>query len=494
MEPLRVLVVIGDDRGLEARAEHRDIVRALRSRSKSGAVTTELLEQPSRRELLDHLEKDDVHVLHFVGHGLYTSDHGEGTLVLQSPGRAPGQAEIDAESLADALRRSDVRLVVLNACESGRQNAGGSLQGVAEALLTRGVPAVVAMSAKITDPAARTFAGALYRSLATGEPVDVAASRARERMHRDSARLNEWALPILSLRTENPYLFQRAPRRRWSWWRTLPLVLAAGVVGGLIGWFWPQPEPFDPRCPPPAGLTTELVYIEAGDFFMGSEIESDERPVHLQVIEEPFCIGKYEVTRGEWATILGLSAEELVEGLGNPEEPITRVSKDRADEFIVQLNDGRRDERPFALPTEAQWEYAARAGSEDLYSFGDDPALLGEHGNCENDLGDGYEDSVSPVGRFGRNAWGLYDVHGNVWEWTRTEYEPYPEAAWEHEEDRAHFVRRGGSYEVVPSTCRVAFRAEALPHIARQDVGLRLVREPVEDDGLRVVEGTSADE
>ena len=225
--------------------------------------------------------------------------------------------------------------------------------------------------------------------------------------------------------------------------------------------------------------------VEPGEFAMGSENgEPDERPVHPREIDKGFCLGTVEVTRKQWDRVMGEEPDPRID----PDLPAGGVSFEEAQLFVERLNE-LEGARVFRLPTEVEWEYAARAGTTTEYSFGDDPALLPEHGNClSRDGPSDQEDGPAPVGSFRANPWGVYDLHGNLQEWVADPYGPYPggdlTVSLEEltTEDR---LRRGGSYDSDPSNCRSAARNKFSRQ--RNDVrnGLRIVREALGSTPVR---------
>src|SRR5205085_11701074 len=162
----------------------------------------------------------------------------------------------------------------------------------------------------------------------------------------------------------------------------------------------------------------EFVWILAGSFMMGSENgDSDEKPAHRVTISEGFYMGKYEVTQAQWQAVMGNNPSNF-KGCDNC--PVEQVSWDDAVSFIAKLN-AQNDGYTYRLPTEAEWEYACRAGTTTAFAFGD--SLSSEQANFDGDYPYGgapkgvYRQKTTSVGRFQPNAWGLYDMHGNVWEW-----------------------------------------------------------------------------
>jgi formylglycine-generating enzyme required for sulfatase activity len=163
------------------------------------------------------------------------------------------------------------------------------------------------------------------------------------------------------------------------------------------------------------GLNLEMVWIPAGTFRMGSEKgDSDEKPVHTVTLDG-FWIGKYEVTQRQYEALMGTNPSSFK----GPNRPVEMVSWDDAAAFCRKLSQATG--KTYTLPTEAQWEYACRAGSTGEYCFGDGESQLGEYAWYSANSGTQTHD----VGGKRPNAWGLYDMHGNVWEWCTDWYESY---------------------------------------------------------------------
>jgi formylglycine-generating enzyme required for sulfatase activity len=268
------------------------------------------------------------------------------------------------------------------------------------------------------------------------------------------------------------------------------------------------------------GVTLDLVRVPAGRCVMGStDGYRDEQPATLVHMERPFWIGRCEVTNEQYARF-DAEHDSRVEPMHGyqfgirgypanlPRQPVVRVSWERAQAFCSWLS--RRTGRTFRLPSEAQWEYACRAGRDQPMWYGDADT---DFTRCAN-LGDArlrefaldtyiqvrlvenpnrYDDWVPkddrfddggflsmPVGSYDPNPWGLSDMHGNVWEWTRSAYRPYPYHEADGRNDptaSGRRVVRGGSWYDRPHRCRAAMRLAFEPYQGVFNVGFRVVSE-----------------
>jgi formylglycine-generating enzyme required for sulfatase activity len=218
----------------------------------------------------------------------------------------------------------------------------------------------------------------------------------------------------------------------------------------------------------------EFVWIPPGKFSMGSpssesERDSDEGPMREVVIEKGFWMGKTEVTQAQWDKVMEDNPSEFKGG----DLPAERVNWVDATEFCRVLSE--KTGQSYALPTEAQWEYACRAGSTTAYSFGDDPAFLQDYGWCESNSGE----QTHPVAQKLPNPWGLYDMHGNVWEWCQDLYSKDYNPTKDGKPSQDVFkVLRGGSWSYGARLCRSANRDHDAPLARAAFDGCRLVRTP----------------
>lgn len=243
------------------------------------------------------------------------------------------------------------------------------------------------------------------------------------------------------------------------------------------------------------GIELKMVRIPGGEFLMGSpnqekESRDNERPQH-PVTVQPFCMGMYPITQAQWKVVAATRTPVKLElnpncsrFTGNDQRPVEQVSWYEAEEFCARL---RRDtDKDYRLPTEAEWEYACRAGTTTPFHFGSTitPELANYKGN--HSYGDGpkgvYREQTTPVGAFGvANAFGLYDMHGNVLEWCQDHYHGnYREApevgkAWLSDNEAASRILRGGSWVDLPEGCRSAYRNGYVPRHPFKGIGFRVV-------------------
>ena len=232
----------------------------------------------------------------------------------------------------------------------------------------------------------------------------------------------------------------------------------------------------------------DLVEIPAGEFEMGSEHHaSDEKPVHRVRITRAFCFGKTTVTQGQWWSVMGtrpwLGQDYVKEGA---DVAASYVSWDDAVEFCARLTKFEQSSgtlhgnQQYRLPTEAEWEYACRAGTTTRFSFGDDESRMGEFAWFDGNADSAGEQYAHEVGKKKPNPWGLHDMHGNVWEWCsdwydKKYYAQSPAVDPKGPDAGSYRVIRGGGWDDFPINCRSARRYFGTP--ARRDgvVGFRVV-------------------
>lgn len=199
------------------------------------------------------------------------------------------------------------------------------------------------------------------------------------------------------------------------------------------------------------GIKLQLILIPVGEFEMGAnDGEADQRPVHKLKISRPFYMGKYAVTQEQYEKVMGTNPSNFK---GNNNLPVDDVSRLDAEEFCTRAS--KIAARSIRLPTEAEWEYACRAGTKTRFNTGDDDAALDKEGWFRGNA----EARTHPVGQKMPNGWGLYDMHGNVWEWCQDWYREdyYSKCPTENPsgpEQGSDGVVRGGAFNAIPWDCR----------------------------------------
>jgi formylglycine-generating enzyme required for sulfatase activity len=257
------------------------------------------------------------------------------------------------------------------------------------------------------------------------------------------------------------------------------MVVAAMAVLAAIG---SGGAPATPPASAPAGLKEmsvdlgggvkmDFVLIPAGAFKMGADTGTEaDKPAHEVKISEPFWMAKYELTHEQYKAIMGEDRGAFME----PKNPMDVMSWDDAQDVLKKLN-AKAGGAAFRLPTEAEWEYACRAGTETVYYFGDDDAQLPEHAWFARNAGG----KTHPVGQKKPNAWGLYDMYGNQWEWCQDWLGPYAAEAQTDPKgpDKGTLrVIRGGCWTAGEINCRSATRSQGAPDFRSVTQGMRCVR------------------
>jgi len=254
-------------------------------------------------------------------------------------------------------------------------------------------------------------------------------------------------------------------------------------------------SPVERQIDLPEGVKLTLVLIPPGEFLMGSpEAEqrrvlndaiamkdpharfrvSTECPQHRVLITQPYLLGKDEVTQAQWRAVMGNNPSKS----NQPDNPVVRVSWEDIQTFLLKLNQNHEKQGlKFRLPTEAQWEYACRAGSTTAYCFGESERMLSEFGWWWS--GGRYGFKTHRVGQLKPNPWGLRDMHGNVWEWCadwfgKSYYAQSPTNDPKGPSTGAERVFRGGCYLYHPALCRSAYRGNKSPGSRGGHIGFRV--------------------
>lgn len=222
------------------------------------------------------------------------------------------------------------------------------------------------------------------------------------------------------------------------------------------------------------GVFLEWVQVPHGSFTMGSTRGLPlERPTREVMVHRPFYLGKYPITQSQWMAVMGSNPSQ---SLGGDWAPVDNISWDDAVGFCGALS--RVIGKETRLPTEAEWEYACRAGTASEFFFGDDQNALRDYAWFDLNSGP----TTHAVGGLRPNPWGLYDMAGNVWEWCadvwHSDYDgaPCDGSAWaEDGATQPRRVLRGGSWNYDAYRCRCAYRSREWRHFATDHFGFRVV-------------------
>jgi formylglycine-generating enzyme required for sulfatase activity len=431
--------------------------------------------------LSQQLRQGGVGLFYFAGHGVQVA--GQNYLM---PVRTSITAEEDVKYKAVAAgwvldrmeaARNTLNIMILDACREApfTRQWRSTTQGLATMQAGTGTDTLIAFATlpgQVTaDGKERNspFTKHLLRQLVMpGVPVEEVFKRVRTAVVQETGgkqRPQDW-----NASTQEFRFVEGAPPQPPSPPATGPQV-AVGV--------YPPPTPSESSKTLRNGLGMEFVLIPAGEFMMGSNNgDSDEKPVHQVRISTPFYLGQYEVTQGQWQAIMGqnpsyFKGEVTLEAT----VPVENVSWEDVQEFLRRLN-AREGGPKYRLPTEAEWEYAARAGTSTAYSFGDSERQLGEYAWYNDNAGG----KTHPVGQKKPNTWGLYDMQGNVWEWVQDWYgkDTYTSAAVTDPQGPASGsfrVYRGGGWYGTARNCRSADRFNVAPGGRYGSLGFRLLRE-----------------
>jgi formylglycine-generating enzyme required for sulfatase activity len=539
--PLRILGMISspdDLPRLGVARERQRIEIAVQDLQKKGFLDLTWLPGQTWRDLYEAMWGGPWHVFHFIGHGGFDPHTDEGLIALadeQSQKHLLTATQV-ASLLAD---HHDLRLVLLNSCEGARGGKFDIYSSTAAILVRRGIAAVLAMQYEITDRAAIEFSRAFYRALAYGLPIDAAVATARVAVNIAVNNSLEWGTPVLYMRSPDGVLFELASippdqpepvivevteeppppeptppeiRKGRLWVETEPKDASVNFLNirdefsqGMElepGHYhvevsadeyktrtkWIELEAGEEKRisitltkikPPPKeeftnSLGMKFVLIPAGTFQMGSpESEPDrfdnERQ-HQVTISRPFYLQTTPVTQGQWIKVMGNNPSYFREC--GEDCPVEQVSWDDAQDFLIKLNQMEKTDN-YRLPTEAEWEYACRAGSTNKWCFGDDEVKLGEYAWYDKNSAD----ETHPVGQKKPNAWGLYDMHGNVYEWCQDWYGEYPAGPVTDPRgpsSREGRVLRGGSWYYLARLTRSAGRAHSYPGFRLNHIGFRV--------------------
>lgn len=514
----RVALVIGNDAYESAplRNPVKDAREMAKTLSELGFNVTEkenLNQKEMKQEVLafgQKLLKGGVGLFYYAGHGMQVN--GRNYLIpIGAHIEHEKQVEFEGVDVGSVLAemefaRNRLNIVILDAC---RDNPfARSFRSGAQGLASINAPTGT-LIAYATAPGSVANDGPGENGVYTGELVKVLRTPGLKvedvfKHVRSAVRESTQGkqIPWESSSLEGDFYFKSAP--------SVPQSPSAPASPERVASAPPSPQATRSDHPartiktwkePVTGM--EFVWIPGGCFLMGSpqtekDRDIDEGPVH-EVCVKGFWMAKTEVTNGQYRKFQAAHDSKSYEGvsLNGDDQPAVYVSWEDANSFAQWLKEQNGGQFRFRLPSEAEWEFAARAGSRESRYWGDDPTQVCEHENVAdlsakrqwawddiNECDDGYVASA-PVGAFQPNGFGLHDMLGNVWEWCEDNYSIDAYATQERNNpvnrdasrgpDR---VIRGGYWHAGPSSIRCADRGSGLPDHVSDDLGFRLVREP----------------
>jgi formylglycine-generating enzyme required for sulfatase activity len=502
--PLRILGMIarphGHDR-LDVDTERQRIERATEHLQARGLVELTWLEGQTWRHLQRAMRRGRWHLFHFIGHGGFHRYDEESYLILADDEGQPHYLNATQVGRLLAGHRS-LRFVLLNSCEGARGSERDVFSSTAATLIRRGIPAVLAMQYEITDGAAIEFARAFYEAVTEAMPVDAAVAEARIAVSMAVSNTVEWGVPVLYTHAPELHIFRAGtveavePREdREAGQPVEPGPEALAVASPSVR------EVEEPRAKEPAlsasdrdtltitsPITLDLVRVPAGEFQMGSDkardkdAEDDELPQHPVYVSE-FYIGKYPVTNEQYQAFVKANRHRAPYHWAKgriPQDkehhPVVNVSWTDAVAFCRWLS--KETGQPFRLPTEAEWEKAARGADGRIWPWGDEPP---DERRCNFALNEGDTTAVGRYSPQGDSPYGCADMAGNVWEWCQSLSRSYPYQAHdgrEAVEEEGPRVLRGGAFYVDQRRVRCAYRLRGNPNSWINAWGFRVVVAP----------------
>jgi formylglycine-generating enzyme required for sulfatase activity len=470
--PLRILVTVSSPQGLPSLdvAEERENVRqALSALLADKSVDVEFMTNFTLRDLQRELLRaksrgHPYHVWHYIGHGAFDPQAESSMLMFCDDNDLP--MPVGGFQLGTLFSSYPAtRLILLNACEGARPDRHDPFGGVAAALVECGVPAVLGMQFAITNKVAITFGEGFYTALVNGLPVDAATTEARRSVF-FMPNWVEWATPVLYMRSPDGELFH-------IW----------GHRTNRSQKVYPPRQPFE----------SQMIRIPAGRFLMGSDPSTDrptsdneqpKHPCHLPA----FYIARTPVTNDQYAAFVRATDHEAPSHWqggspprGKRDHPVVNVSWRATVDYCRWL--AGVTGRPYRLPSEAEWEKAARGPRGDIYPWGNE----WDASRC-NSKEAGIVDTT-PVEQYpqGASSYEALDMAGNVWEWTQSAWGrdwresqfkyPYDPGDGRENLDAASGMRRvvrGGSFIEASDNTRAACRYGYDPNFCGPNVGFRV--------------------
>ncbi len=257
---------------------------------------------------------------------------------------------------------------------------------------------------------------------------------------------------------------------------------ALGLCVAAAGWSCSRRT--SPRAPVVNRFGMRFVEIPAGNYRMGNPDKSDERPAHVVTFATSFRMQATELTQLQWKAVMGSRPWSTVPNVHEGDNfPAIQISWPDAQQFVKKLNE-LDPGHGYRLPSEAEWEYACRAGSTGTYDFGNDKNKLKDHAWFDENASLAGENYAHAVGQKQPNAWGLYDMHGNVWEWCQDPYRdnyqnaPSNGTALSAREVDSH-VYRGGGFRNAERFTHASARSGLDEEDYSDNIGFRVVMQTV---------------
>jgi formylglycine-generating enzyme required for sulfatase activity len=536
-EKLRIALAIAAPRNLDL-VVYEKVQLALKKLAINQSDRVELLPivNPATPQAIDAVLEQQPHIFHFIGHGRLHDDRGQevGQIALVDD-MFDEALWVDANFFGGLFNRHRPGVVMLQACEGGKLSASQAFVGVSSKIVQQNIPVVVAMQYEVSNFTASRFADCFYKRLAQDDPVDIAAQNGRRAIALNTQySKRDFATPVIFMRVQDGYLFKRDEKSNNSnnleefptqleftrQQQKLPIISTPrqGIEGleeqqntKLIIPSIPGTKAFEfitvtidaqgkeinsylkqTQCliqDLGNGVMLEMVVIPGGEFLMGSSESkgkryANERPQH-SVTVKPFLMSKTPITQAQWREIACLKYEFNQKlklrpsNLGGKKHPVTNVSWYDAIEFCARLSQNTGHE--YRLPSEAEWEYACRAGTTTPFHFGE--TITSHLANYDGGRPYASEPTTTQVGSFHfANSFGLFDMHGNVWEWCLDNWHqnynnaPSNGDAWLDSSENQNRVMRGGSWRNEPPMCRSSYRQYINASEIFKNVSFRIVR------------------
>ena len=538
-DKLKIALVVSAPPDLSPVA-YEPVQKALEKLASEGAERVELLPiiNSANPEEIDSILSQEPHIFHFIGHGRLEKegDREVGQVALVDPDFDEAMW-VEADYFSGLFNRHRPGVVVLQACESGMLSESQAFVGVASSIVEQNIPVVLAMQYEVTNSTASRFARSFYEKLAADKPVDIAAQEGRYTIAKGPTqyRKRDFATPVIFMRVQDGYLFKRENgdnNNNLDFSNHLQLTKQEQELSilsdpspnleglheqqntKLILPSVPEVKSFEfttvtvdyrgidiSRYQGQAkfaiedlgnGVTLEMVVVPGGEFLMGSPDSAskqypEEKPQN-SVTTQPFLMSKYPITKAQWREIARLpevrqKLKTCPSRLGGKNHPVTRVSWYDAVEFCDRLS--QKTDREYRLPSEAEWEYACRAGTTTPFHFGETITTNlanydGKYPYASEPTGINRQ-KTTPVGDFKvANKFGLFDMHGNVWEWCLDSWhENYDGAPTNGDEwldsENKNRVMRGGSFVNEAFKCRSSYRFHQRKNEGFKHVGFRII-------------------